>query len=670
VRPLLACLLLAAAAVRAAPDDEPIKAALGRQSKVATYHRKDAAGTPRQTALGRKLFFDKRLSLSGKMSCATCHVPSLGFSDGLPRAVGRDGKPVARGTPSLLNSSFHSTLFWDGRAATIDEAALIAIQNPEEMAAPLPDLTRRLASLPEYPAAFSEAFPGAGVSSTTIGRALGAYVFSLASPEDSAFDKFAAGKGELSAEARRGFLVFAHKAECLYCHSSLHFNYNDRYQNIGLAPRGAEDPGRFRVENNPELYGAFRVPSLRNAARTAPYMHDGRFATLEEVIEFYDRGGDKTRYQDSAIRPLGLSDAEKADLKAFLLSLNSSRTAEESAAPPPAAKAVASEAYPSPTRAVYTPETASGELTAEAGRQLARLERLAELAVSPAGASGRVSRREARAYCLESPMTLVSLPERDRELLYACESFARADPAPCQGMPGAYITRSIENCVTSFEFMAGFAAVQDPGPAARRVCESGYGLNNPRLTPEERVKACAAISRRGDETVRCAAYQELVPRAFAGLVFRDCVNQMALLIDQSGCDDFHPGANQRVLCAAFKRYRAGSCGSDFLCRVLQGQAESCGQARRAAVAAACAALPAPAGGAQAPVSAALKREISETISWAAHLPILSIEERAALSRLHESMLGNSAIEPRAAVADMRLLRAGAIDDLRRRAGSR
>src|SRR5688572_6483224 len=108
------------------------------------------------------------------MSCATCHIPSRAFSDGAPRPAGRNGKPVARNTPSLLTSAFHSALFWDGRAQTLDEAALTAIQNPEEMAAPLPDLVRRLSALPEYPGAFASAFPGTGVSSATIGRALGA----------------------------------------------------------------------------------------------------------------------------------------------------------------------------------------------------------------------------------------------------------------------------------------------------------------------------------------------------------------------------------------------------------------------------------------------------------------------------------------------------------------
>jgi cytochrome c peroxidase len=327
-----AVLLTLPAFARCEPPTDDIEAAVARMSRVTSFHRDFSASAP-QVELGRRLFFDPRLSLNGKMSCSTCHMPSRNFGDGLPRAIGRTGKPVARNTPNLLNVKFHTRMFWDGRAANIDEASLIAVQNPDEMAQPLPGLVAKLSALPEYPAVFAAAYPGTGISSATIGRALSDFVLSVTSPEDSPFDQFLKDRTGLSPAALRGFWVFSTKAECIYCHSSRHLNYNDRYQNIGLAPAAIEDTGRYRVEPSPSLWGAFRAPSLRNVELTAPYMHDGRFATLKDVIEFYDRGGDKTRYQDSLIEPLHLTQGEKDDLLAFLLSLTSKVKPFENAGP-------------------------------------------------------------------------------------------------------------------------------------------------------------------------------------------------------------------------------------------------------------------------------------------------------------------------------------------------
>ena len=305
-----------------------VETAIERLSKFGAY-RRELTASPRQIELGRRLFSDPRLSSHGKMSCSTCHMPSRHFADGLPRAIGRNGKPVARKTPSLLTAAFQSELFWDGRAATVEEAALIAVQNPEEMAQPLPALAAKVAALPGYAAAFAAAYPGAAVSSTTIGQALGAYVRSLAAAEDSPFDHFLADGTGLSSGATRGFLIFTQGAGCVNCHGSRNFNYIGRYRNIGLAPGRKDDPGRYLVNPRPAMWGAFRIPTLRNVALTAPYMHDGRFATLREVIDYHDRGGDKTRYQDGEITALHLGDGEKEDLLAFLQALTSSRHPEE-----------------------------------------------------------------------------------------------------------------------------------------------------------------------------------------------------------------------------------------------------------------------------------------------------------------------------------------------------
>ncbi|MBI5246715.1 MAG: c-type cytochrome [Elusimicrobia bacterium] len=322
--PAAALLALPAAAER----DLSVEAAIARVKRALTFHRVTDA-SPSEIALGRRLFFDRRLSVNGKMSCADCHRASRHFGDGLPRALGRDGKPVARNTPSLLNAAYYSDLFWDGRAATIEEASLTALQNPREMAQPLPPVIKRLAGIPVYASAFAGVYPGTGVSSTTLGRALGAYVLTVASREDSAFDRFILEDVPLSTSALSGFLVFVHKANCANCHNSRNLAYPQRYQNIGLAPQGAEDLGRYAVDPQPGMRGAFRSTVLRNVELTAPYMHDGRFATLAEVIDFYDRGGDGTRFQSSEIKPLHLTVQEKADLTAFLLSMTSSRGPEE-----------------------------------------------------------------------------------------------------------------------------------------------------------------------------------------------------------------------------------------------------------------------------------------------------------------------------------------------------
>jgi cytochrome c peroxidase len=322
-----AVLLVAASALpaagapgRAAVEGE--EAAVSRFSQVHAFRRSRSA-SPLQVELGRRLFFDAGLSPGAKRSCATCHAPSRGYAGGAARTRGPGDKPPARRAPSLRSAGYYGELFWDGRAATLEEAALSSVSDPEGLGRPLPSLVERLSADPGYARDFSAAYPGVGVSSETVGRALAAFVLSLTPPEDSAFDRFLKDRTGLSPAARRGLLVFTGKGRCVECHSSADLDHARRYYNIGLAPGPVADPGRYRVEPSPEVWGAFRVPSLRGAARTGPYMHDGRFAALDEVVAFYDRGGDGTRYQDPSIAPLHLTRAEKDDLLAFLESLTS-----------------------------------------------------------------------------------------------------------------------------------------------------------------------------------------------------------------------------------------------------------------------------------------------------------------------------------------------------------
>jgi hypothetical protein len=318
-----------------------------------------------------------------------------------------------------------------------------------------------------------------------------------------------------------------------------------------------------------------------------------------------------------------------------------------------------------------------GGLLTEAARQLGALEALADLAASSSsvGSAGRVASDESAAYCAASPATIAFLPIRDRELLYGCFAFVERNPARCLAIPAAFITRTSENCSTVLENMALFVDLVAPGPASLRTCEAGFGIANPPLSPEERVKACAALSRPGDEEARCAAFREQVPRPFVGVEFKDCVNTLRYIMTGRGCDGFHKGSIQRLFCPSFAKFTraraggdAGPCGADYLCRALGGEAKACEEERTARVSSVCEG--ARRGAAQwpaAPTSPALRREISAAVSWAVYLPLLDQAGRDALFRLHRMMLGEIRLNPDEALADLTRLRAGSVDELLYRA---
>jgi cytochrome c peroxidase len=305
-----------------APSAEDVEFAVTELLGYSGYSR-PAVTDSRQIDLGRRLFTDGGLSQDGKMSCSTCHDPSKYFHDGRRRAVGRRGVPLARNTPSLMNAGYYSRLFWDGRAGTIEDAALAAIENPEEMNNKIDAAVASLRSEPKYQAAFRDAFGPAGVSSGTVGAALAAYVLSVRPAENSPFDEFVEHRGSLEPKALRGLVLYMGKAGCYHCHAGRNLGYDNDFVNIGLKAATPADLGRYLLDRRQDHWGAFRVPVLRNIARTAPYMHDGSLATLRDVIDFYDRGGDTGRYQDGDIKPRGLTAQEKDDLEAFLMSLSS-----------------------------------------------------------------------------------------------------------------------------------------------------------------------------------------------------------------------------------------------------------------------------------------------------------------------------------------------------------
>jgi cytochrome c peroxidase len=254
--------------------------------------------TTEKIEIGRRLFSDHRLSRDGSIACSSCHDPDRAFSDGRPIAVGVFSRQGRRNAPALINRGYGRSFFWDGRAATLEEQVLKPIQDPNEM-----DLT------------IPEAVARTGLPADEISRALASYVRSILSG-DSAFDRFLNGdRAALSAEEQAGLQLFRGKANCVACHVGPNFN-DERLHNTGVAWRDGKfaDPGAGQ--------GNFKTPTLREIARTAPYMHDGSIATLEDVIEYYDRGGNRNPSLDPELRPLRLSASEKQNLIAFLRCLN------------------------------------------------------------------------------------------------------------------------------------------------------------------------------------------------------------------------------------------------------------------------------------------------------------------------------------------------------------
>lgn len=280
----------------------------------------DNAVTPERVALGRMLFFDTRLSAKQSMSCASCHNPALAWSDGRATAVGHDGKVLPRATPTILNAAFNGLQMWDGRKATLEDQALGPF-GADEQNLPLEELERRVQSMPGYRALFDQSYPGEGVTRATIAKAIASFERTVLSSE-SPFDRWCAGDAAaISAASQRGFALFQGRAQCALCHQGFNFS-DDGFHNIGLAKRReSEDLGRFSQVPIRAARGSFKTPTLRDVALTAPYMHDGRYATLEEVIDHYDRGGDVKENSSPNMKVLSLSVDEKRDLIEFLLTL-------------------------------------------------------------------------------------------------------------------------------------------------------------------------------------------------------------------------------------------------------------------------------------------------------------------------------------------------------------
>jgi len=279
--------------------------------------------------LGWLLFFDKRLSSDGSVSCASCHSPEFAYTDGQSVSTGIGAQKGGRSAPSVINRVYGMAQFWDGRASSLEEQAKGPIANSLEMTSEKDagkahnTCTERLRLVPEYRQRFKKVFGTEELTIDHIARAIATFERVILSG-NSAYDRFKAGdKKALTESQQRGMnIFFSNNARCDSCHDGAAFTTN-QFANIGIGmDKLTPDWGRYNVTKKEEDKGAFKTPGLRDVARTAPYMHDGSIKTLEEVVEHYDKGGVKNKWLHQDVRPLKLSKQDKTDLVSFLHALN------------------------------------------------------------------------------------------------------------------------------------------------------------------------------------------------------------------------------------------------------------------------------------------------------------------------------------------------------------
>lgn len=293
----------------------------------------DNPTSPEKVELGKKLFFDPRVSGSGQIACASCHDPDLGWADGRTTAYGHRREPLKRNAPTIMNLAHMPAMFWDGRAESLEGQALQVILNPSEMSAKRDQVAEELTSIPEYRQAFKVVFGSEQVDLDRAAKAIAAFERSIVGGR-SRFDKFLRGDREaLSDDAVLGLDLFRGKARCINCHNGPAFS-DGKFHDLGLSYYGREleDLGRYEVTDKAEDVGRFRTPTLRNIAATGPYMHNGLFE-LTGVLNMYNAGMATLRRKpeqaadplfptkSALLKPLGLNKQELGDLKAFLESL-------------------------------------------------------------------------------------------------------------------------------------------------------------------------------------------------------------------------------------------------------------------------------------------------------------------------------------------------------------
>ncbi len=312
----------------------------GLPEDLSAYIPADNPLTPAKVELGRQLYFDKRLSRDGSVSCASCHDPARGWADGSAVSTGIDGQLGGRSAPTVINHLFGKTQFWDGRAASLEEQALGPIANPVEMGFSVEEAVERLRGIEGYQLQFEAVFKGPATAES-LGRAIAAFERTILSggnkndyyeaaerffdwdeegEEDAEVRRIANRALDLEAQhrmslsAERGRALYYGKANCSACHVGADLT-DELFHNIGVEP---QDPGRSAVTGLERDLGAFKTPTLRNIALTAPYMHDGSLKTLVEVVEHYNRGGVANEHLSDKIFPLKLSAQEVQDLARFM----------------------------------------------------------------------------------------------------------------------------------------------------------------------------------------------------------------------------------------------------------------------------------------------------------------------------------------------------------------
>ncbi len=283
---------------------------------------KDNPYTPEKAELGRVLYFDPRLSSDGSTSCATCHSPKYAFTDAMPVSIGIRSQRGNRSAPTIINRAYSLAQFWDGRASTLEEQAKGPIGNSMEMGDSPEEMLKRLRSIAGYRAWFAKVFGTEDFTLDHVAQAIATFERTVLSG-NSAFDRYKAGdKKALTPPQVRGMNVFVKKAKCDKCHEGMNFTTNE-FHNLGVGTDRTEpDVGRYAVTKNPKDWGAFKTPTLRDIADTAPYMHDGSLKTLREVVDFYDKGGILNKNLDPDIKPLKLTVDERNDLVEFLRALS------------------------------------------------------------------------------------------------------------------------------------------------------------------------------------------------------------------------------------------------------------------------------------------------------------------------------------------------------------
>jgi cytochrome c peroxidase len=312
-----AALALAMAAEK--KDASPIPIPLGL---LPVQFPRDNPYTPEKAELGKLLYFDKRLSADNSVSCASCHAPEHAYTDGAPVSTGIKGQKGGRSAPTVINRAYSLAQFWDGRANSLEAQAVGPMANPIEMGNTHAAVVSTLKGIAGYRAMFAKAFGTEDITIDHVAKAIATFERTVLSG-DSAYDRYKAGKkSAMTAEQVKGMKVFFNKAKCDQCHEGINFTSNS-YHNLGVGmDKPNPDLGRYVVTKNAVDWGAFKTPTLRDVARTAPYMHDGSLKTLDEVVEYYDKGGIPNKNLDEKIKPLHLSAEEKKNLAAFMQALN------------------------------------------------------------------------------------------------------------------------------------------------------------------------------------------------------------------------------------------------------------------------------------------------------------------------------------------------------------